>query len=94
MNLLRRRIQCQVSIENHQAAETLQALGELSTRIGRRAAKGTVSGFKDRLRFIESLKEPIEGLGCRVRAPLLHILKRRPDEFRLCSKIVIPVCRI
>jgi hypothetical protein len=94
VHLLKRSIQCQVSVEDHQAAGTLQVLGELSTRIGRHAAKGTVVGLKDRLGSIEPLKEPIVGLDRRVGAPLLHILNRRPDEFRATSKIVIPMCRI
>jgi len=94
VNLLRRCIQCQVPVENHQAAGTLQALGELSTRIGYRATKGTVIGLKYRLGSIEPLKEPIEGFSRRVDAPLLHILNRRPDEFWAGAKIVIPVCRI
>ena len=76
VDLLWRCIQCQVSVENHQAAGTLQTLGELITGIGCRAAKGTVIGLKNRLGAIEPLKEPIEGFSRRVRAPLMHILDR------------------
>ena len=87
-------VRYQVPVENHQATGTLQALGGLSIGRGRRAAEGTVIGFKDRLGAIEPLKEPIEGFGRRVRAPFLHILNRRPDEFRSFSKIVVSMCRI